>query len=471
MNTTTLNLPIMNKILEALRVHNVLEAKFERRMREVQTSNNWNPSGIISPYTSLMDWSHFAVGEQGVIQGGASNEYQNLKQTMRSIWKTVPITGELERIASQQFVGIQQQSGQDTDAGYMQGLAKNRAIEIILRQASMVYSRLKNYYAVQGGDKSPIGVVTGVPSATTVEFDWTLTDQGNRLFEKNMKIQFYDTSAAVLRRLDSHYAAPRSESEQYSVVANKVDRRSTVNLANNGLVTFDVCPSTALAAGDTAHVIQGYGAMPQGFLHWVGDSGNLLGETGNVARSANPEVFISTIQNNSPATANTPALMLAMESYLRGRVSESEPLNLEIWMNKAQLYNYAKFALNSSTGGGAAYNVQRFGDYMNPSKIDVGVPMKGNSFNNIPIEHDADVPPSKNLWIDWLGWMVDVQTPDTIYEYHTNQQFYQSHNSYGEPIDQKQVTLFSQYNYRCVNFKTQGYQDDLAFDAAHIAQV
>ena len=80
MNTTTLSLPIMNKILESLRVHHVLECKFERRMREVQANNSWNPSGIISPYTSLMDWTHFAVCEGGVIQGGASNEYLNLKQ-------------------------------------------------------------------------------------------------------------------------------------------------------------------------------------------------------------------------------------------------------------------------------------------------------------------------------------------------------------------------------------------------------
>jgi hypothetical protein len=471
MNTTTLNLGLMVKILDDLRNQHVLECKFEQRMRQVQTNNNWNTSGIISPYASLLDHSHFAVPEQGAILSGGSNEYINLKQTMRSIWKTVNITGELERIQSQQFTAVKEEYGLNTpDLGMLQSLAKGRAIETIFRNAMATYCRIKNYYALQGTDASPIGVVTGAPAGLVVPFAWSgagAGDIGNRMFQKNMQIQFYDTSAAALRNQSADYAAPRTASSQYSVVSAIVDRRASVNVSNSGAVTFDVLPTVALAAGDTAYVRQGYGAMPQGFLHWVSDTGNLLGESGAVARSTNPEVFCSTIQNNSASTDNTPSLMLEMESYLRGRIAANEPINLEIWMNKAQAFKYAKFGLNSQS---SSFNVQRFQDVKALPNIDVGVPMSGNSFNNIKIEVDVDVPPSKNLWIDWLGWMTDVQTPDTIYEFHQNQQMYQSQNVYGEPIDAKQVTFFSQYNYRCTRFKTQGYQDDLSFDAAHIAQ-
>lgn len=468
--TTAISLPLMVEILEDLRVHQVLECKFERRMRQVQESMNWNTNGILSPYETEQDYSHFAVGEAGVIQSGGTTDYKVLKQSMRSIWKSINVTGELQRIRSEQFVSIKEEYGQELDEMSMAGLAANRAIEIILRRAAQVYKRLKNFYAINGVDSSAIGTVSGVPVGTDVPFSWTYADHGNRMLFNGMKIQFYDASATTLRSLAAHYSSPRSESQQYSQVNAHVDHRASVNLSNNGLVSFDVLPTTALAAGDTAHILQGYGAMPQGFFHWVADTGNLNGEAGSIARSTAPEVFCSTIQDNSASTENTPALMLEMESFIRGRMSDNEPISLEIWMNKAQVFKYQKFALNSSVAGGAAFNVQRFTDLSAPGSVDVGVPHKGLSFNNLMIEEDVDVPPGKILWIDWLGWMIDTQTPDTIYEYHQNQQMYQGHNSYGEPVDAKQVTMFSQYNYRCTKFKTQGYQEDLAFDADQIAQ-
>lgn len=477
-NTTTINLPIMVEILEDLRVHHVLECKFEKRMRETQESMRWNPNGIISPYESAQDYTHFGMSEGGVIQNGGTNEYVNTKQTMRQIWKSVNLTGELQRIKSQEFVRLKEEYGQSVpDVAALMSLAENNAVEYLLKRAGQVFGRLKNYYAINGGDSSPLGTVTGTPGGNVLEFSWATTDQGNRMLKKGMKIQFYDTSLGQLRSNAANYAAPRSESQQYSVIANTVDPRASVNLANNGAVTFDVLPvnnnagaANALAAGDTAHILQGYGAMPQGFLYWVSDTGALQGEAGNITRSNYPEIFIPVIQNNSANTANTPLLMAAMESYLRGRIADDEPINTEIWMNKAQTFRYIKFGLNSAGGDGNAFNITRFGDLGVPNKVDVGVPHSGLSFNNIKIEEDVDVPPSKNLWIDWLGWMVDVETPETIYEYHQNQQFIQAHNSYGEPIDAKQATLFTQYNYRCTKFKTQGFQEDLAFDADQIAQ-
>jgi hypothetical protein len=459
----------MVEILEDLRVHQVLECKFERRMREVHTALNWNPRGILSPYETESDYNHFAVGEAGVIQSGGTAEYQILKQTMRALWKSVNITGELQRLRSEQFIGVKEEYGQEIDDTMAMGLAANRAIETILKRASQIYKRLKNFYAINGVDSSAIGTVTGVPAGTTVPFAWT-TDHGNRMLYKGMKLQFYDTSATTLRRLHAHYAAARNETEAYSQVSATVDHRYSVNAANNGAVTFDVLPSTALAAGDTVHALQGYGALPQGFFHWVGDTGNLNGATGSIARSVCPEVFCSVIQDNSASTANTPALMLAMESMFRGKISENEPIAMEIWMNKAQVYRYQLFGMNSSVAGGAAFNVSRFGDWMPPTQMDVGIPHKGLSFNNIRIEEDRDVPPSKIMWIDWLAWQIDQQTPDTIYEYHQNQQMFQGHSQYGEPVDAKQITMFSQYNYRCTKFKTNGYQEDLAYDGAQVGQ-
>jgi len=468
-NTTTLELPKMVEILEDLRVHQVLECKFERRMREVQTSLNWNPRGILSPYETESDYNHFAVSEAGVIQSGGTSEYQILKQTMRSLWKSVNITGELARLKSEQFVGIKEEYGQEIDDTMAMGLASHRAIETILKRSSQIYKRLKNFYAINGVDSSPIGSVTGAPAGNVVPFAWT-GDVGNRMLFKGMKIQFYDISATTLRKNSGDYGAPRSETQQYSQVSATVDHRYSINAANNGAVTFDVLPTVALAAGDTAHILQGYGAMPQGFFYWVSDTGNLNGSAGNIARSVCPEVFCSVVQDNSANTANTPALMLAMESMFRGKMSENEPIAMEIWMNKAQVYKYQLFGMNSSVAGGAAFNVSRFGDWTAPTAMDVGIPHKGLSFNNIRIEEDRDVPPSKNIWIDWLGWQIDQQTPDTIYEYHQNQQMFQAHSAYGEPIDAKQITMFSQYNYRCTKFKTQGFQDDLAFDGNQIAQ-
>lgn len=480
--TTTTNLPLMVEILEDLRVHHVLESKFESRIRQsAEVNTRWNPNtGIVSPYNTGQDYTHFGMAESGVLQNGGNNEYVRTKQSMRQLWKTVNITGELERLKSSEFVRLKEQFGNEVpDVSALAGLATNNALEFIFRQAGSVFSRLKNFYAIQGGSSSALGQITGVPSATTLEFDWTTTDNGNRLLKKGMKVQIYDTSLAQLRRNSANYAAPRTESEQYSVVSATVDPRASVNLANNGLVTFDVLPAnnnagaaTPLVAGDTVHILQGYGAMPQGFLYWVSDSNTLVKEDGTaLTRSDYPETFIPNVQNNSASTANTPLLMAAQESYIRGRTSDMEPINLEIWMNKAQVFRYQKFGLNSSTAAGAAFNVSRFGDFTAPEKLDVGIPHKGLSFNNLKIEEDVDVPPSKILWIDWLGWMIDVETPEQIYEYHQNQQFYQSHNSYGEPIDAKQATIFTQYNYRCTKFKTQGFQEDLAFDADHIAQV
>jgi len=479
MNTTTINLPLMVEILEDLRQHHVLECKFETRMRQSQESMRWNPRGILSPYTASLDYTHFGMSEQGVIQNGGSNEYVQLKQTMRQIWKTVSITGELQRLRDQEFVSLKEEYGQEIpDQGQLMSLATNNALEYILKQAGQVFGRLKNYYAINGNDSSAIGVITGMPGGTDIEFDWTTTDIGNRMLREGMKVQFYDTSLGQLRRNSANYASPRTESEQYSVVDAMVDPRASVNIANNGLVSFDVLPvnnnagaANALVAGDTVHILQGYGAMPQGFLYWVSDTGSLNGESGPITRSDYPDSFIPVIQNNSPGTANTPLLMAAMESYLRGAVADGEPINTEIWMNKAQTFEYVKFGLNSAGGDGNAFNVQRFTDLVPPTKVDVGVPHAGLSFNNIRIEEDVDVPPSKVLWIDWLGWMVDVETPETIYEYHQNQQLYQAHNSYGEPIDAKQATLFTQYNYRCTKFKTQGYQEDLSFNADQIARV
>lgn len=472
-NTTTLALPLMVEILEDLRMHHVLECKFEKRMREVQTSMNWNPRGILAPYTTELDYTHFATGESGVIQGGGNLDYKRVKRSMRALWKTVPITGELARLKSEQFVAVKEEFGNEIDdAGVLRALADNRAIEIILQNASSVYGRLKNFYAINGNDASAIGTVTGVPSSTTVEFRWDTTDVGNRFIKKGQKIQFYDTSATTLRRLSGHYTSPRSESEQYSQVTGVVSTSAAANLANNGLVTFDVCPTTALAAGDTAHILQGYGAMPQGFFNWVAASGTLNGESGTFNRSIAPDVFFSTIQDNSSSTANTPKLMIEMESYLAGRMSDNEPSNIEIWMNKAQIIKYQLFGLNSASAalGTVGFNVQRQADFSTPGTPNVGIPGKGLSFNNMMLNEDVDIPPSKNIWIDWLGWIVDEETPTTLYEYHQNQQFYQSQNAYGEPIDAKQVTMFSQYNYGCTKFTTQGYQDDLAFDSAFIAQ-
>lgn len=476
--TTTINLPLMVEILEDLRVQHVMECKFEKRMRETQTSMRWNPNGIISPYNSAQDYNHFGMSEAGVLQSGGTNEYVNTKQTMRQLWKTVNITGELERLKAQEFVSLKEEYGQEIpDQNALAGLAANNAIEYLLKQAGQVFGRLKNFYAINGGDSSAIATVTG-GSSVNLEFRWDTTDQGNRMLKKGMKVQFYDTSLGQLRRNSANYASARTESEQYSVVANLVDPRASVNAANNGLVVFDVVPvnnnagaANALAAGDTVHTLQGYGTMPQGFLYWVSDTGALNGESGSITRSDYPEIFIPVVQNNAPSTANSPLLMAKMESYLRGATSDNEPINTEIWMNKAQTFNYIKFGLNSAGGDGNAFNVQRWHDLTAPDKVDVGVPHGGLSFNNLRIEEDVDVPPSKILWIDWLGWMVDVETPETIYEYHQNQQFYQAHNSYGEPIDAKQATLFTQYNYRCTKFKTQGFQEDLAYDADQVARV
>lgn len=467
MNNTTTNLGLMHKILEDLRSHHVLECKFEKRMRETQTKMNWNTTGIISPYTTELDYNHFSVAEEGIIQGGSYNSRSNLKQTMRSIWKSVPITGELQRIQNEQFVAVQEEYGNTiTDNGMLNSLAKGRAIELIFRENLSVYKRLKNFYAIQGLDDSAIATVTGLGVAPDLEFSWASTDIGNRMLKNRMKVQFYDVSAGLLRNQDTDYASPKNVTEQYSVVNGFVDPRPSVNVGNNGLVTFDALPTTALAAGDTVHVIGGRGAMPQGFLYWVGDTGNLLGESGNVARSSAPHIFASNIQNNAPATENTPDLMLAMEQLIATRTGEGEAISLEIWMNEAQALKYALFGLNSDN---STFNVQRFQDVKALPNIDVGVPLAGNSFNNILIEVDRDVPPSKNLWVDFLGWCVDEQTPDTIYEFHQDQQMWQYQSAYGEPMDSKQVTIFSQYNYRCTKFKTQGYQDDLAYTASAVS--
>jgi len=275
-------------------------------------------------------------------------------------------------------------------------------------------------------------------------------------------------AAAALRSLSTDYAVPRNSSSQYSQVSVKVDPRSTINIANNGAVTFDMLPTVALAAGDTAHIRQGRNAMPQGFLYWVSDVGDLLSDTGTINRATVPEILTGFVQDNGGNTDLTPMLMMEMKSFLEGRAGEDQPVKLEIWANKALAYKYALFGLNS-TGAGTSFNVQRFRDTGALGNIDVGTEIDGNTFSGVPIMIDSDVPPSKLLWVDWMGWETDVQTPDTIYEFHQNQSAYQFNNAFGEPVDAKQVTFFSEYNYRCTRIKTQGIQPNLSYDAKHIS--
>ena len=469
MINTTNSLPLMVEILGELRNQFKLESKFERRMREVKQNTRWNSRGILTPYTSQLDFSHFAVPEQGAILGGYLTERIKLKQQMRSIWKSIMLTGSIQRIADSEFISLQKEY--PSEAGNLAGLAKTatgRAYEIFLEENLPIYQRLKNFYAINGGDTSAIGTVSGVPTGNVVPFSWATTDNGNRFFQKGMRIQFYDTSAVAHRTLSTDYTAPRAASSQYSMVANKVDPRSTVNIANNGAVTFDMLPTVALAAGDTAHIIQGRNAMPQGFLYWVSDVGDLLGESGVIARSAVPEILTGFVQDNGGSTDLTPMLMLEMKSFLEGRAGEDMPVKLEIWANKALAYKYALFGMNSA-GAGTQFNVQRFRDTGALGNIDVGTEIDGNTFSGVPIVIDSDVPPSKLLWVDWMGWEVDVQTPDSIYEFHQNQSAYQFANAFGEPTDAKQVTFFSEYNYRCTRIKTQGIQPNLSYDAKHIS--
>lgn len=478
-HTTTTQLDLMVEIMEGLRSHHVLECKFEKRMRETQESMNWNTRGILSPYETEIDYNHFAISEGGAILSGGTNAYATLKQTMRQIWKSVNITGELARIQSQQFVSVQETYGNQLTGPELGALAANRALELILRRAAQVYTRLKNFYALNGTDSSAIATVTNNPGSNQLDFAWASTDFGSRMLFKGMKVQFYDTSLAELRDINACYSTSQSTAEPCSTVSAYVDPRASVS-ATNGRVTFDTVPANnrsgaaaAIAAGDTVHTVGGYGAMPQGFAYWVSDTGNLNGESGTVARSSAPDIFCSTVVDEGTAAELTPLMLLTMESYLRGRVSDDEPIKLELWMNKAQVFKYQKFGINSGSSGTPTsnyFNVTRFGDLTAPQKIDVGVPFAGLSFNNIMINEDVDVPPSKIYWVDWLGWQIDTETPDTIYEFHQNQQMWQGHNEYGEPIDAKQVTIYSQYNYRCSRFKTQGIQTDLAFDSAQIAQ-
>lgn len=485
-NSTTLTLPLMVEILEGLRMHHVLECKFEKRMREVQSSTQgWNSRGILAPYTTELDYNHFGMStEGGAIQGGNNLAYQRLKRTMRSIWKSVPITGELSRIQSEQFAAVKEMYGNDIqDSNILGQLASNRAIEIILKNASAVYGRLKNFYALNGTDRSTIATVTSAPStsgngATECGFSWSTSDLGNRFLKKGMKVQF--ARGATLRSSPAaatDYTAAQSASQGSSTITGVVSTSAAANASNGGRVTFDVLPSVGggVAINDTVHIIQGFGAMPQGVAHWTDNTQTLVTDTGTVARTVAPEVFLCTLQDNSASTANTPKLMIEMESMIMGRTSDNDPINMEIWMNKAQVVNYQLFGLNAAsvaygTASTTGFNVQRNADFTTPGAPNVGIPGKGLSFNNLRINEDVDVPPSKNLWIDFLGWCVDEQTPTTLYEYHQNQQFYQSQNSYGEPLDAKTVTMFSQYNYGCTRFSTQGVQDDLAFNAGMIAQ-
>lgn len=464
MNTTTTNLALMKEVLQKLRNQQKMESKFEKRLRQVKQNTDWNSKGIIAPYTTLLDHTHFAVPEEGAILSGYKNEYIRLKRTMRSVWKSIPMTGALSRLKNH-FVEIQKDYP-DFSMPKMKIAALGRAYEDYLMQNLPVYLRIKNFYAINGSDTSVIGTVSDVPSGTVVPFSWANGGIGNRFLQKGMQIQFYDTSATTLRSLAAHYTSPRSASSQYSQVDAIVSRDPATNISNSGAVTFDVLPTTALAAGDTAHVRQGYGAMPLGALYWIDDVGTLLLEDGTtVSRSAHSHILSPVVQNNGgSATDLSPEMFLDFQTLMMNKTQEGIPVAQDIWMNPALAYEYAAFGLNSNS----SFNVQRNAELGSVNGVDVGVNVNGNTLQGKPLMVDADVPPDTMLFIDWMGWEVIVKTADTIYEYHENQRAFQFSNAYGEPIDAKMVTLFSEYNNICNRIQTQGIIRNISYNPSRV---
>lgn len=455
------------KILEKTVRNQRYQSRFLKEINRAAEKLSYNnPLGNNTPYVTSENATLFSVAEGGQILNGAPVEYTQGTLDIRKMWKSAGFTGDVERQLDPKMAEIAAEKP-DLRGNFeeLNRMAHNRLVRDLIFSTLNLYAHHENYFALQGTDKSTVGVVTALPAtlgAGNVGFAWATTSQGNRIFEKNQRIQFYD-SAAPTQRTTGMTADAGS---YFSNVDVKPDHRASTN-ATNGTTHFTNLPTT-LAVGDTAHFQNSYGALPQGFVHYVDDSGTFKG----ITRSVDYERFASVMDRRTGSPTLTPLILFEMESFLEGKVGYDMPFVCKIVMNKTQRFNYVAQLYNTNSGFQFTryIDTQKGGGRMEKYDPSINTSDEALTFGNKEIITDEHVPPGEVFFVNFASWRKYVRTEVRPYAFDSGSYIINPIDQYGVRLDQKMFTIFSEYNWDCMNPITNSRITGLAFNAAHVRQ-
>jgi hypothetical protein len=455
------------KILEKTVRNQRYQSRFLKQINEAAEKIAYNnPLGSNTPYVTSENATLFGVSEGGQILNGAPVEYTQAQIDIRKMWKSAGFTGDVERQLDSKTAEIASQKPElRGNFEALNQMAHNRLVRDLVFSTLNLYAHHENYFALQGTDKSTVGVVTELPGtlgAGNVGFAWATTSQGNRIFEKNQRIQFYDSAAPTQRTT----AMVADAGSYFSTVDLKPDHRASTNAAT-GTTHFDNLPST-LAVGDTAHFQNSYGSFPQGFVHYVDDTGNFK----NIARSTDYERFASVMDRRTGSPNLTPLILHENESFLEGKVGYDMPFVCKIVMNKTQRFVYTSQLYNTQSG--FAYTrfieTQKNGGRIDKYDPSVNTKEEALAFGNKEIIIDEHVPPGEVFFINFASWRKYVRTEVKPYAFDSGSYIINPIDQYGVRLDKRMFTIFSEYNWDCMNPITNSRITGLAFPPAHVRQ-
>lgn len=451
-STTQIN-GILPKLIDKGVNLGVAQSRFFQEMDKVKKINKMNPGGLYTPYTVSENNTAFGVAEGGPILSGSAPEYAMGVTQLRQHWSSMIWTGALERIRNDYLTELQRDPQFEGVAmPKLLNAAGNLAVKDLVFSSLKMYGRRENWFALQGTDKSAIGVVTATPGSDVAQFSWDTTNQGNRLFDKDQQIQFF--SPGGVQRVAG---LPSVGSSLYSTVSAAVDK--TAASGATGPVQFDTLPTvgagaTELHVGDTAVFRNSYGLMPTGFIHYIDDTGSFKG----ITRSTNPAIFSSVITRLSGSPSIAPSHIREQLSQMESKMGYGVNFGLQIWMNKTQYFNWETQVYNSpfvrQIGAGKV------------GKVDLSVGEL--EWDGHPFRTDPDVPPGHVNFINFMTWRKVTQTPLQPYMFDNDSYIVNPINSYGERLDQRQSTIFSEYNWDCVDPRSNGRIEGLAFNRIHV---
>lgn len=435
-NTIAVINDILPKLIRDGQNNVVAQARFLQVVNKVRETNKMNPTGLYQPFTVDENNTGYGVAEGGPMLPGGRPEYAMTNVGLRAHWATLEWTGQLERIKDQYLTQLKRKREYEAfSQDQLTGIARNFAIRDQVKSTMKMYSRRENFYAIQGGANSAIGVVTSIADIATdkLYFDWNTTSIGNRMFGKGQQIEFRD--GAGVRR-DLELAAG------YGSVSTRPARTAV------GAVQFDDVDQNIIV-GDTAHLRNSYALMPEGVPAYIDDTGNFRG----VARSTNPDVFSSVMMRLTGSPAFTPAIIRELLSRMQSKMGYDVPFDLTFWMCKTQQFNFETFVYST---------LVRQVDVSGIKTADLSVDevqWDGKKFNI-----DVDVPPDQLDALNMMSWEDIVQTPMQPYPFDSGTYVKSLINSDGQFLDARMSVVFGEHNWVCNDPRSNGIVSGLAFN-------
>lgn len=430
----------MPKIIEEGMNELVYQCLFLKEIKAAQKKNNINPGGRFTPYKINENNSGFAVASGGPILKGSKPSYTMVEAGLRQHWSSMSWNADLERVKDRYLTQFRQNpkyGDADLSGLSAKGLAQfamNVAVKDLIYSTFLTYAWRENYFALQGGETSAIGTVTDIAGAT-VTFDPATTSIGNRMFDLGLEVEFRAANGD-LRDADADY---------FTVSANVVKDAA-------GEVTFSVAPSDVIA-GDTAHLRNGYGALPTGVPFFVDDQGDYKG----TPRTTKPELFESVMIHHNGNVNIAPIYIREQLSKMESKAGYGVAMDLVLWMSKTQRFNWETLVYNTLLRHVGAGQVQKADLAVN--EVEWG----GRKFNI-----DSHMPPGAVYVLNMLSWAETVQTALQAYKFNSGDLVVNIIDADGNLLDARMSTIFSEHNWDCDMPKVNSIQDGFAYDVEQI---